>query len=205
MMMVIRAILMDPEARAGDVNPDNNPTFGHLKEPALWLAALCRAFNTTVADQTNGIDALSGVLSEPIFYPPSVFNFYSSHNPIPASLGEQAGLLGPEFQIQDPASAYYKLEATEQSGLAGGIWETVLATSYGTTDFTPYVAIVDIPDLFVDALDAALTHGQMPAKMRAIIMAELAAAQLANASWSNEQATLIIQMIADSSYYQVSH
>jgi len=200
MMMVLRAILMDREARAGDVNPDANSTFGHLKEPALWVASLCRAFNTTVVDQVNGLDGISAGLGQPIFYPPSVFNFYSSHNPLPPSLGEQPGLLGPEFQIEGTSTAYYRLEETEQSGLAGGMWDSILYTPYGTTDLTPYVAIVGIPDLFVDALDAAMTHGQMPDQMKTIIMTELA-----NPSWPTAQTAQAIQMIADSSYYEVSH
>ena len=44
MQAVISAILLDPEARANDQGGEDQPTDGHLQEPALFIAGMVRAF-----------------------------------------------------------------------------------------------------------------------------------------------------------------
>ena len=96
---VITAILMDPEARAGD-NPsapvDRN--FGHLREPVLFISGVLRALNIGVSS-FNTLYNDSSLESENLFYDPSVFSYFSPQFRI------KGGLLGPEFQIYSTQTA----------------------------------------------------------------------------------------------------
>ena len=47
----IAAVLLDPEARANDNGGNDQPTDGHLQEPALFMAGMVRAFGGQMNDQ----------------------------------------------------------------------------------------------------------------------------------------------------------
>ncbi len=82
---VVRAILMDPEARAGDSGPSLNPpdTSGHLREPVFFTASMLRGLGALVND-TNGLAGQAAKLGQTIFTPASVFNYYAPGYRIPA-------------------------------------------------------------------------------------------------------------------------
>ena len=103
---VVRAILLDPEARRADALADNQ--FGKLKEPVLKFTSLMRAFDVR-ADQPLTEDG--GVVEETVrfFWPgydygqraygsPSVFNFYRPDYS-PANVFGNGDIAAPEFQI----------------------------------------------------------------------------------------------------------
>jgi uncharacterized protein (DUF1800 family) len=76
MQAVITAILLDPEARANDNGGNDQPTDGHLQEPALFIAGMVRAFGGTMSNQNYfGWDLVN--MSQDIYNPPSVFNYYA--------------------------------------------------------------------------------------------------------------------------------
>ena len=96
---VITAILTDPEARAGDdPTASADPTFGHMREPVLFLPNLLRGLNATLTAQST-IYYDTSELSENLFDAPSVFSYFSPQYRIPG------GLLGPEFQIYTTQTA----------------------------------------------------------------------------------------------------
>jgi uncharacterized protein (DUF1800 family) len=99
MKAVITAILTDPEARAGD-DPTQpvNSTFGHLREPVLFLPNLLRGLNATLGANST-IYNETNELGEELFYPPSVFSYFSPQ------YRTGKGLLGPEFQIYSTQTA----------------------------------------------------------------------------------------------------
>jgi uncharacterized protein (DUF1800 family) len=201
MKTVLRAILTDSEARAGDLGSDSNADFGHLTEPAQWLSSMCRALNITAPDLGNNLlYVLSGALGQVILTPPSVFNFYSPTHLLPPSLGLNGRLLAPEFQINTAAGAYQRLLTTRTSGLSGSINGAVVTSPNATIDLSPYANIAGIPDLLVDALEATMTHGHMPAAMKTRILAELQ-----NAPSPFARTSLAVFLVATSSYYQVNH
>jgi len=74
MKTVIKAILMDKEARLGVT--DGNLIFGKVKEPILRMTALWRAFD---AKATNGQYLFNAAthLGQGPLQSPSVFNFFS--------------------------------------------------------------------------------------------------------------------------------
>ena len=71
MKAVVNAILIDPEAR-GYVK--NEPGYGKLREPVLYVAAAARMLGT----QSDGVYLAqqAGQLGQPLFYSASVFNYY---------------------------------------------------------------------------------------------------------------------------------
>ncbi len=104
MRALIRAVLLDPEARAGDTGGGGLATIrGKVREPMLRLVAMARAMEVgdpgtvvfPVADLSN---ASYGVGQAPL-KSPSVFNFFRPGYAAPQSeLGAQ-GYVAPEFQL----------------------------------------------------------------------------------------------------------
>jgi uncharacterized protein (DUF1800 family) len=86
---VLRAILLDPEAR-GDVKADAN--YGKLAEPVLMLTNLMRG----LGGATDGVFPITGAtnMAQPPFDSPTVFNYYPPDYPAPGT-----DILGPQFKI----------------------------------------------------------------------------------------------------------
>lgn len=102
MKAVVKAILMDPEAR--DPAMMELPTWGKLREPFLRVVNLARAFN---AASTSGFYALDQFYLDHLQDPmnsPSVFNFFLPNHSPPGPI-TQMGLVAPEFQILNASSA----------------------------------------------------------------------------------------------------
>jgi uncharacterized protein (DUF1800 family) len=84
MKAVIRALLLDPEARADDNPSVSDPTGGHLRDPIIWWAGIMRATQATSASTAPNLgfyfsvfDEWLATLDEVPHDAPSVFNFYS--------------------------------------------------------------------------------------------------------------------------------
>ena len=194
MQALISAILLDPEARANDNGGSDQPGDGHLQEPALFIAAMVRAFGGTMSNQNYfGWDLVN--MNQDIYNPPSVFNYYS-----PAYVPPGSAVLGPEFQIHTPDAAVYR--ANMVANLFFSYSNPVLNYGPGTTvDLTPYVALAANPATLVAALDLTLTHGTMPAAMKQIILIAVTNDTAGNLSRVETGAWLILT----SSYYNVWH
>jgi uncharacterized protein (DUF1800 family) len=194
MQAVITAILLDPEARANDNGGNDQPTDGHLQEPALFIAGMFRAFGGTMSNQNYFTWDLVN-LSQDIYNPPSVFNYYS-----PSFVPPGSPLLGPEFQILTPDAAVWR--ANMVAGLFFSYSNPVLNYGPGTNlDITPYVALASSPATLVAALDLTLTHGTMPALMKQAIVTAVTDDTNGNLSRVETGAWLILT----SSYYNVWH
>jgi len=145
---VVRAILLDPEAR--DVGLAATPRFGKLKEPVLRFSGLLRAFAARSPSGKYGIynleDAAYGLNQNP-FRAPSVFNFFSPFFSQPGIL-RAAGLASPEFQIT---------HATSIVGVANVLHDTIMQ-GYGdesdpiTLDFSAYTPLAADPASLVDQI-----------------------------------------------------
>lgn len=101
---VVKAILLDEEARQGHLTVEN---FGKLREPVLRLSHLWRAFDATVGSSSvDGVyntssphvKDLDSVGGQAVLKSPSVFNFY---HPDYAPLGpiHDRSLVAPESEI----------------------------------------------------------------------------------------------------------
>jgi uncharacterized protein (DUF1800 family) len=165
---VIRAILIDPEARGAR---KIDPAYGKLVEPAVYLASVVRAAD----GKSDGVflRAQSSNLSQNVFYAPSVFNFYSPSYQVPAT-----GLTGPEFQLFTSATAVAR--ANVMNALFFGTSAIAPdASVYGATgtqvDLAPYVAVAASSGALADRIDANLMAGSMPAAMRSAIVSAVEA------------------------------
>ena len=194
MQAVITAILLDPEARANDNGGNDQPTDGHLQEPALFIAGMVRAFGGTMSNQNYfGWDLEN--MSQDIYNPPSVFNYYA-----PTFVPPGSTVLGPEFQIFTPDAALWR------ANMVGNFFfsysNPVLNYGPGTSiDLTAYVPLAANPATLVAALDLTLTHGVMPAAMKQIIVTAVTDDTGGNLSRVETGAWLILT----SSYYNVWH
>lgn len=194
MKAVVRAILLDPEAR----DPQPPPGFGKLREPVLAITSLLRAFATTEAtsDFVLGDSFLPSNLrlGQDVFRSPSVFNFYPPDNPAPGT-----DLIGPEFALQSTATALAR------TNLIYAIVYKTIATSAdrpkGTwVDLAEFEALAHDPPGLVAALDQRLMHGTMADDMRRIVVDRVASVAAADRRGRVRKA---VYLIASSSRYQV--
>ena len=78
MREVVKAILLDPEAR-GDVKTD--PNYGKLREPIQYITGILRGFNAA-SDGVIGNRSQDGdlplTLDQPLFQPTTVFSYYQA-------------------------------------------------------------------------------------------------------------------------------
>jgi len=96
---VVKAILTDPEARAGDTGLSSDAvTFGHLREPVLLMENLLRGLNGSVASSST-VYRYPAALGQNLLEEPSVFSYFSPR------YRAASGLLAPEFQIHTTQTA----------------------------------------------------------------------------------------------------
>ncbi len=89
---VVKAILLDEEARRGDDPKATRNPDGRLKDPVLFLVGLLRSLGAASAGA--GLPSHSFNMGLDVFTAPSVFNYYSPDYQIPGT-----DVLGPEFKI----------------------------------------------------------------------------------------------------------
>jgi hypothetical protein len=194
MPTVLTAILLDQEARANDAGGADQPTDGHLQEPALLLPGYIRAFGGTMTT-ANYYASEMAAMGQDIYNAPSVFNYYSPGYVIPGF-----GVGGPEFQIDNPNNSILR------ENLVGSFFNQYSnpVQSYGpgtTVDLTPLLPLASTPATLLDALDLTLTHGAMPAAMKQIVLN----AVIADTGGNLHRVQTGIYLILTSSYYNVWH
>jgi len=184
---VVTAVLTDPEARAAD-----NPTaasvasFGHMREPVLFLPNLLRGLNATLTASST-VQAKSSELGENLFNPASVFSYFSPQYRI------EGGLLGPEFQI------YTTQTAADRADIVNSILYGAL--DKGTTvNLTPFVQQAGNATSLLNAISSVFLHGEMSA---ALEQAATDAVDAASTPAAKTQAALYIVLTSDE--YQIIH
>jgi uncharacterized protein (DUF1800 family) len=185
MQAVITAILTDPEARAGDhPNAAANPTFGHLREPLLFLTGLARGLNGTLTP-TNTLNSFSTQMGQNLFNPPSVFSYFS---PLYRT---QGGLLGPEFQIYSTQTAAYRANV-----ISTALYGTLDSTT--KLDLSPFVALAGNTTDMLNYMGYVFLHSGMS---QALGQAAASAANAQATPTAKAQAALYV--VLTSSEYQV--
>jgi uncharacterized protein (DUF1800 family) len=150
---MIRAILLDSEARAGDDPSQVDPNGGHLREPVLFLSTIYRMLGASTEDGSTG-SQLSNALGQKLFYEPSVFSYFSPQYRLSGS-----GLPAPEFQIYSPAAAIVR--ANLATALVNGYKD-----KSATLDFSPYLAVAGNSAQLIDLIDQSMLHGTMSGGLR---------------------------------------
>jgi uncharacterized protein (DUF1800 family) len=151
MKAVITAILLDPEARAGD-DSRAPATFGHMREPVLFMANILRGLNATLG-ASSAIYNQATEMGQQLFYSPSVFSYFS-----PLYRTEK-GLLGPEFQIYTTQTAADRADIVH-TALYGTLDKTT------TVNLTPFVQQAASLEMLLNHVSTVFLHGAMSAGLR---------------------------------------
>jgi uncharacterized protein (DUF1800 family) len=149
---VVRAILLDPEAR------DGGGTSGHLMSPTLYVATLLHELGASTDGAAPA--AASSAMGENPFQPPSVFGFYSPLYSV--SVGSYQ-VLAPELQLET-----FSAEVQRQSFV-----HALLNDQLGpgtTVDLSSFEAAAGQgSDVLLDELGRTFMGSSMPPAMKAAI------------------------------------
>ena len=104
-----------------------NPTFGHLREPMLFLAEPGARIERRRVTATNSLNYTRNEMGEDLFNPPRCSAIFRRRT------GSKSGLLGPEFQIYSTQTAADRADIMN-TALYGTLDSTI------TLDLTPFVA-----------------------------------------------------------------
>ena len=159
---VVRAILLDPEARGAGVA--RSPYLGHLREPMIRYVSVLRAFNGRAASGKFRVYSLQTDMGQAPFRSPSVFNFFSPDYARPGDISD-AGLVSPEFQITSETTAIRAMNTMRSLvyRTAGTNVDAIVL------DLSPEQALAGDPDRLLDRLNAMLFAGAMSADLRGIV------------------------------------
>lgn len=175
MKAVVRAVLLDPEARDPAVARD--AAYGKLREPVLRLTALLRAFGATSDSGrwlVGSTDDAGTQLGQTPLRSPSVFNFYRPGYVPPNSELGAAGLAAPEMQITHETSvagyANYMRSAL-QSGVGQNGPNFTAPRRDVQLDLAPEMALADRPAELVDRVLAKLAGAADTAALKPDVQA----------------------------------
>jgi hypothetical protein len=198
MKAVIRAILLDPEAR-GDVKTD--PNYGKLREPVQLMTNLFRSWNVRSSDnqtQSDGVVAvLCTLMAQNPFNSPTVFNYYPMDYIVPGTV-----LPGPEFNIMTTGSSISRANFANTmvfNRLNAGV-DNPQGTSIDLTELQNAFAADTSGNLMLDLLNQKMLHSTMSASMRSSILTSLAPIVNTNTLAKAQQA---LYLVTTSSQYQI--
>lgn len=179
---VVRAILVDQEARSG--NSINDPSFGKLREPLLRFSHLWRAFRVKVNPQVGYFETL--MTQHAPLTSPTVFNFFRP-NFSPTGDLRNAAMVAPEFQINSE---------TRLNAVNAALQSVVLTDSFFDRFSSPLSleaenSLAGSLEALVDRLNLVLMSGSMSAPMRELLL------RYANDNrYHVDQLTMVRQLIA---------
>jgi len=165
---VIRAILLDEEARTGHVNA-TLPNFGKLREPLLRQILLWRTFSASAQNDRHAYDNSELDFAQGFQRAAAANGFFKLDYSQPGAVAA-AGLVSPEFQVFTEATA---VTATNR------LFDSVLVNNALLTAPSPGDVILDLgfettlagqPGNLVSHLDQLLMGGQMSPVMRSILI-----------------------------------
>lgn len=193
MKAVIKAILLDPEARSDAIT---DPQYGKLREPAKFIAGLLRA----LGGKSDGVflRAQSAAMAQDIYSAPSVFSFYPPDYPL-----QDTSLVSPVSAIHTASTAIERANFVytllyANNGIAP---DTTVVGATGTSiDLSPFTALATDPEKLVDKLDLVMMHKSMSSGMRHIILRAINTVPANNPA---ERARIAIYLVATSPQYQV--
>ncbi len=195
---VVRAILLDPEAR-GNVKTD--PNYGKLREPVQLATNVLRQFDVQSATggaQSDGyVNQIISPMGQNTFNSPTVFNYYSPDYVIPGT-----AVNAPEFGILTTGTTIAR----------ANFMNTIVFSRVNVSSFAPTGTSINLSEMqalsaadatgnrLVDALNTKLMHGAMSAQMKSTILTAVQAVASTNTLLRTQTA---IYLTASSSQYQV--
>ncbi len=220
MKAVVKAILLDPEAR--DPAMMEQPTWGKLREPFLRVVNFARAFN---AYSTSGYYPLDQFTLDHMQDPmnaPSVFNFFMPGHSPPGPV-TQAGLVAPEFQIINASTAItgpnyfwnaiggnnlHRWGSTAQYAvrLNSDVELAMVVPAANINQTTPSESLLMDSDPLLRRLDMTLTGGTLTPRQFQIIRESIDRVRPSGGTshnWHRERLRLAIYLIVTSAEFNV--
>lgn len=200
MKEVIKAILLDPEAR-GDAKTD--PHYGKLREPVLYLTNIARQFDARSADRSvlsdGVVTAETSAMEQTAFMAPSVFNYYAPEYIVPGTTFN-----GPEFMLFTTGTSINRMNLANTLVFnrinINAERRVTSGTSLSLADIQAFAESDASGNRLMDALNIRLMHGTMSAQMRETI---LNAVLTVPASDPLLRAKRAVYLVITSSQYQV--
>jgi uncharacterized protein (DUF1800 family) len=186
---VVRAILLDPEARSSALL--TNASYGKLKEPLLRQTALYRAFNATAQNGRFPTGNSDNTLGQTPLDSPTVFNFFLPDFVQPGALAS-AGLTAPEFQITTASTAISVVNALYSSIYTS----TTPSASTLVLDLTPLTTEASSGAALVNTVNLLFCGGNMTAATQQNILNGLAALPTSTTALARAQFALELAVTA---------
>ena len=197
---VIRAILLDPEAR-GDIKTD--PRYGKLREPVLYVTSIARQFNVSSADRSALSDGVLTTETNPMgqtaFMPTSVFSYYPPDYVVPG-----ASFHGAEFALFTTGTSVTRANFGNKiifNRIEPDVSRNILAgTSIDLDEMRQFAEADQSGQQLVDVLNYRMLHGTMSPSMRSTILNVISSVP---SSDSLLRAKRAVYLVATSTQYQV--
>ncbi|HQU85115.1 MAG TPA: DUF1800 domain-containing protein [Pyrinomonadaceae bacterium] len=199
MKAVIRAVLLDPEARG---NIKTAPRYGKLREPVQLITNLTRIFP---AKSFNGEDLSDGSLGnytkklgQNPFYSDTVFNYFPPTYIVPGTT-----VLAPEFGLLNTGTAINRtnlLYTLIFEGLTPTATDSLKGTSLDFSEVIPYAENDASGNQLLDVLNYKMMHNAMTTEQRNSILTAVTAVPASN---SLMRVRTAVYLIAVSPQYQV--
>lgn len=194
MKAVIRAVLLDAEARADPVA--SSTAAGKLREPITRLTGWARAFGATSPSNAWPIGDTSSAstrLGESPGRSGSVFNFFRPGYAPPNTAIASAGLVAPEFQITNELSNVAYINYMQALIGAG--------TGDFKADYTTIVTLASDSQALIDEVNLVIAAGQLSAATVASIKAAIDAISYTGTNGpGNRVGTAILLAMASPDY-----
>ncbi len=186
---VVRAILLDAEARAA---PSGN--FGKLREPLLRLSAVWRAFGASAFNGKFIYPNAERDWGQAALRSPSVFNFFQPDFRAPGEVS-MAELYSPEFQIQTESQSLTMVNAFTRFARNQAICPGLLPSGDNAQinlNICNASARASTPSLLVEDLNLVLMAGQMSAPMKLALVGYLGTVPAGDGSQRAKDAIFLV-------------
>ncbi|MEO6119631.1 MAG: DUF1800 family protein [Terriglobales bacterium] len=203
---LVKAILLDPEARRGDLSALADD--GHLKEPVRYITGILRTlgFSTAgqrfytnskgviMADTGQGLWQWGRDMGQNVLFAPSVFSYFTPDHPI---LG--GSLLGPEYQLQTTTNATIRVNFADRV-MSNGFQQFGLDVN---GSFAALAGLAADPPALADHLGTTFLRGQMSGSLRATLIDTVSALPAETLAQRTFRAKMGVYLVVTSSQYQV--
>ncbi|HUR98423.1 MAG TPA: DUF1800 domain-containing protein [Pyrinomonadaceae bacterium] len=196
---VIRAILLDPEAR-GDIK--TAPRYGKLREPVQLITNLARIFPAKdyfgESPSDGALASYVAQLGQDPFNSPTVFNYFSPDFIVPGTM-----IRAPEFELLNTGYAVKRtnfLHTFIFEGVTANATDSLRGTSLDVSEYVPASTADPSGTQLLDLLNARMMHGAMVQAQRDAILTAVQAVPSSNPSLRIRTAAYLI---AASSQYQI--
>ncbi len=194
---VVKAILMDPEARGPAKTAAD---FGTLREPVLMVTGLLRALSG-ITDGAQ-LATQTGNLGQNPYFAPTVFNYFPPDATVPGT-----SILAPEFAIHTTNTAVGRANLVYRMVYNPFTPDTTIVDSVGTRLYLDqFEALATTPAAMVTQINRVLAGGQFPAALEPTIVTAVNAVTLSATPTQAERANRVrmaVYLMASSYDYQV--